>query len=449
MPQHLADLGEDRSLDLLALGRRLDDEAAGRHAVDAVDRFDPGERLVARGGGDLLLLHQPVERPGDADLARFRAFLRHVGQQHVIARLCRNLRDPRAHLSRPDHAYRLHEAVPSSSMSRVSYRFIARRASMAPCLRSCSSPPTRRTGSGSDQDLRRLGGRLRQCPSLRDDLADARPGNGRRHRRRRLAVDNARTGAGGGFTVDVTVPDSAKGEISVRVDDKVIAGGGVRNGAITLGGDMAARIVAAMIAGRKASVTAVGGAEIGHVSLAGSSAALRFIDAEQGRAGSVTAAVAKGAKPAGAVPAALPLPVVPSVAANGTPAPVTPALRKAMLAASTCDAEDANTKDALSAWALGGGKTLVLLPCGAGAYNYMSVPFIVAGGKPVRATFNSPVGFGGEPGTDPMLVNAEWDETRYRLTSYAKGRGMGDCGSSETLCVGRHALSPDRGDPDG
>jgi hypothetical protein len=237
-------------------------------------------------------------------------------------------------------------------------------------------------------------------------------------------------GPGGGFIVDLTVPDGQKGDISLRVDEKVIAGGDVRNGGITLKGDVAARVVAAMIAGHKASATALGGAEIGHVSLAGSSAALRFIDADQGRAGSVTAAVAKGAKPAGAVPATLPLPRVPSVAANGKPAPVTAALRKAMLAASTCDADDTNSKDAPSAWALGGGKTLVLLPCGAGAYNYMTVPFIVAGGKTVKATFDSSVGF--EPGAEPLLVNAAWDEAKYRLTSYAKGRGMGDCGSSQT-----------------
>src|SRR3546814_9608950 len=47
MPQHLADGLEDRSLDLLALGRRFDHEPTGRHADDAVDRLDPFERGVA------------------------------------------------------------------------------------------------------------------------------------------------------------------------------------------------------------------------------------------------------------------------------------------------------------------------------------------------------------------------------------------------------------------
>ncbi len=74
----------------------------------AVDRLDPGQRLVARGGVDLLFGHQPVERLGDACLAGFGALLRDVGEQDVGARLCRDLRDARAHLPRPDYAYGLH-----------------------------------------------------------------------------------------------------------------------------------------------------------------------------------------------------------------------------------------------------------------------------------------------------------------------------------------------------
>src|SRR3546814_11812550 len=61
MPQHLADGLEDRSLDLLALGRRFDHEPTGRHADDAVDRLDPFERGVACLGVDLFLLDQPAE----------------------------------------------------------------------------------------------------------------------------------------------------------------------------------------------------------------------------------------------------------------------------------------------------------------------------------------------------------------------------------------------------
>ena len=80
--------------------------------MDALDRLDPGQSLVARGGVDLLLGDEPVERFGDSRLAGLGAFLRHVGEQDVKARLCRDLCDPRAHLPRPDHAYRLHCPAP-------------------------------------------------------------------------------------------------------------------------------------------------------------------------------------------------------------------------------------------------------------------------------------------------------------------------------------------------
>lgn len=109
--QHLADLREDRALDFLALGRRFDDEEGRAHLGDARHRLDQRECGVAGVSGDLFLGHQPVERLGDACLARCSAFQRHVAEQHMKPRLRRNLRDARAHLTRADYAYRLH--IPS------------------------------------------------------------------------------------------------------------------------------------------------------------------------------------------------------------------------------------------------------------------------------------------------------------------------------------------------
>jgi hypothetical protein len=198
-----------------------------------------------------------------------------------------------------------------------------------------------------------------------------------------------------------------------------------------LTGAKAAAVVAALANGKALSLTDAAGATIAHVSLAGSSAALRFIDAEQGRAGGVTAAVAKGARAAGTVPIALALPRVPSLPASGKAAAVTPALIKQMVGLSGCETEDTQVSDPIKGDALAGGKTLVLLPCGSGAYNFSSVAFIVSGGKPVLARFDFPPG-GTEAGGTPTLVNAGWDATTARLQSYSKGRGLGDCGSSET-----------------
>ena len=75
-PQHLADLGEDRALDLLALGRGLDHQAAADDMpATCVDRLDPCQHLVARLRVDLFLGDQPVELLGDARLARLGARL--------------------------------------------------------------------------------------------------------------------------------------------------------------------------------------------------------------------------------------------------------------------------------------------------------------------------------------------------------------------------------------
>jgi len=238
-------------------------------------------------------------------------------------------------------------------------------------------------------------------------------------------------GPGGGVFFEVTSNGGMDGPVSVRIDGKRIADGTVEKDGMTLSGDAADRIVAAMVNGKRLTLTKKAGKEVAHASLAGSSAALRFIDAEQHRAGTVTAIIAKGKKPAGAVPESPPLPEVRSVVPGGAPAAITPALRKALVAASGCEADDANTKDPLTGHALGEGKTLVLLPCGAGAYNFLSVPLVVSGGKPAIARFDSPGGFSEGDGP-PTLVNADWDEKTGKLASFAKGRGVGDCGSAET-----------------
>lgn len=72
---------------------------------------------------------------------------------------------------------------------------------------------------------------------------------------------------------------------------------------------------------------------------------------------------------------------------------------------------------------------LVSHPCGNGAYNLFSTAFLVGeDGRVRRATFDSDPGMG-EPGGAPTLVNADWDADKRIITTFAKGRGLGDCGS--------------------
>lgn len=235
-----------------------------------------------------------------------------------------------------------------------------------------------------------------------------------------------------GWTVEFQLSDDRKDALRVTTDAGLDVRGTPRDAMLRFAGADAARIVAAMATAtalRVGDETAV----TGLVSLKGSSAALRFVDAEQGRAGTVTAAVAKGGKPAAAVPPAPPPPVIRFIRPGGTPAPFPPALRKALDKASECGSVYAGGTGDLPAperHALGGGKTLVLLPCGSGAYNFSTRPYILAAGaKPAVAAFDSRPGM--VPEGPPDLVNARFDSKTGRLETYAKGRGIGDCGSSE------------------
>ncbi len=80
---------------------------------------------------------------------------------------------------------------------------------------------------------------------------------------------------------------------------------------------------------------------------------------------------------------------------------------------------------------------LVLVACGSGAYNFSSAAYIGSrkskkgGWKFVPARFDYAPGWTTDSGNLPLLVNAYWDEETRKLSSFAKGRGLGDCGSAE------------------
>jgi hypothetical protein len=233
-------------------------------------------------------------------------------------------------------------------------------------------------------------------------------------------------GPTGGIIIQAAGPRDVGGHAEIAIDGKIVGGGTMKDKALTLTGEVARRVVAAMADGTLMTLT--DGAKNGHASLAGSAAALRFIDAEQGRAGTVTAAVAKGTGPASAVPAPVALPHVVAIRAVGVAAAVTPALIHAMIPLSKCDADDTRTNDPITGEAIGGGATLVLLPCGAGAYNVNTVPFVVVAGKPALARFDVPTDVDSDV---PSLTNADWDPKSATLSTHAKGRGIGDCGTGE------------------
>lgn len=224
------------------------------------------------------------------------------------------------------------------------------------------------------------------------------------------------------------------------VDGQLVDTGPIVQGnyPIEIVGEDAKKVVAAIIKGKRLIVQGPGGENITRISLTGSSAALRFIDQKQDRAGTSTALVARGSKMF--EPASTDVPMI--IVDQWEAAKLVPEA-SALVAL----AEDSKCKEDRyglvedQAYPLGKRgnlfRALVLISCGSGAYNFSSAPYVgeyrkdsPEGWTFTPAKFDRQPTWGGE-GNQPLLVNAGWDEKEQTLSSYGKGRGLGDCGSAE------------------
>ena len=226
------------------------------------------------------------------------------------------------------------------------------------------------------------------------------------------------------------------------VDGKLVDTGPIVLGdyPIEIVGTDAIKVADALINGNEMVVKQPDGKVITTISLAGSSAALRYMDAQQRRVGTPTALVAKGRS--AFAPASTTIPNIPVdrwEESNLVPAPED---LIAFAEASACKNDRYGVLED-KAYALGKrgniSRALVLVSCGSGAYNFSSAPFVaeyVENGRATRdwtfkpARFDRQPSWGGE-GVAPLLINAGWDERNQTLSSYAKGRGLGDCGNAE------------------
>ncbi|MEG8039568.1 DUF1176 domain-containing protein [Sphingomonas sp. LR60] len=238
---------------------------------------------------------------------------------------------------------------------------------------------------------------------------------------------------------------------TLRIDGRAFAVGG--NG---LSGAAAAAIAHALADATTIEALDTGGKRLGTISAAGASAALRYIDAQQGRAGTVTALVARGDRPAATVPAARAAPRVRGVAFGGEAAALAPALLAGMRRTAECDPSFSGPDP--RAYGLADGAMLVLLPCSAGAYNEIDALFVVRDGKATPAKVDAPSGFE-ETGADsqtPVHSVINGDVEGGVLRSYAKGRGLGDCGVMQSFVwdgerlrlVEQRSMGECRGNPD-
>lgn len=239
------------------------------------------------------------------------------------------------------------------------------------------------------------------------------------------------------------VMEGKAGTWSLAVDGRPLADvmakdAGDERAAADLTAPQAQALIAAAANG-KALQVAAGGKPLGVISLAGSSAALRWMDDQQKRAGSVTALVAKGASPASAVPPAPPPPLVQA-------APPVSQLKlgakppRAVLALmKDCDDDIASLKVEPISGRLSPGLTLWAPLCTRGAYNLSHSFFVVderGAARPLPIRYSDTV----EATTD--LINVSYDAKTQTLYNFEKGRGLGDCGATNSWVWDGEAFVP-------
>lgn len=213
---------------------------------------------------------------------------------------------------------------------------------------------------------------------------------------------------------------------AVRVDGKPVPGVAPQargDADVVLTPAQAAALVGAIRNGQKLTL-APGRSDI---LLTGAAAALRWMDDQQRRAGTVTALVAKGPRPASAVPAPPPVPLVrpgPAVSQAGLPDKLPPGMRAQL--GEDCDAQERRDFTPIIA-RLSPNIILFGELCYLGAYNEIYA-FMLAdeqGGNIRQAQIPNLDG-----SYTNLLMNVDFDVETQTLSNFDKGRGIADCGGS-------------------
>ncbi|MBS0409843.1 MAG: DUF1176 domain-containing protein [Proteobacteria bacterium] len=249
----------------------------------------------------------------------------------------------------------------------------------------------------------------------------------------------ARSGAAGAAPVvslAITADDAPKAATwSLKIDGRAVPGlaGLVVKAAddgqsASLSPAQGAAVIAALHDGQALEVEG-DGKPVFSVSLAGSAAALLWLDDQQQRVGTVTALTRKGDRPASAVPSVPAPPLLragPAAGQAGLPSHAPVAVRRAR--PKDCTANPTGDMDAPLIARLAPGVVLWGPVCDQGAYSIANVFFLgdEKGGTLRPLSFPNPPGLAQKFATE--LSDPEFDDKTRTLTSFAKGRGIGDCG---------------------
>ena len=242
------------------------------------------------------------------------------------------------------------------------------------------------------------------------------------------------------FRIELTPQEEqARGPARLVIDGaRTLTGTQDSDGDTWLDEEQSMAIARGLANGKSARVVLSDGTTL-PISLAGSSAALRYIDAVQQRAGTSGAIVATGAKPDTALPPAAPE----LIARAATKLIELPDLKRypEVLAETGCEYRMEGAEDRVEPLGQRGGKdmALVLIACDSGAYNFGSAVMIAE--RPMedpnadwtftKAKFDSETGWG-ENADVAQVVNASFDPATGTLSEFAKGRGLGDCGTANS-----------------
>lgn len=173
------------------------------------------------------------------------------------------------------------------------------------------------------------------------------------------------------------------------------------------------------------------------ISMSGAVAALLWIDDQQKRVGTTTAMIKRGDKSASTIPPLPKPPVIVATRPSNETAPAKPPAALANKGRALCGDDDKKSK-LDNMYPLGGGQLLYEFSCpdSSGAYNFQSVYMVGPAANPQAAqpvSFKWPIKIGdaAQDGPSNGLINADFNKDTLTLSSFSKGRGIGDCGSVE------------------
>lgn len=170
------------------------------------------------------------------------------------------------------------------------------------------------------------------------------------------------------------------------------------------------------------------------ISLNGLKAALMAVDQQQSREGTKTAWMSRGNKPASSVPMPPAKPLLPRFY---EPHPLTDSEISAITQNNATNVENNDcsldpAEREVHLFPLSNEKALMTVNCDMGAYNLYVLGYIVSRQPPYKAdNLVLTMPFKSADEDQPLeLINADFDQKTGFLSTFDKGRGLGDCGVS-------------------